>query len=75
MARSKRKNPGCGWTTAESDKQFKAREHRRERRIVRTLDLTVDDPPAIRTFGDPWDGEKDGKQWFDPVKDPKLMRK
>ena len=35
MARSRRKNPGCGTTTAASDKPFKQQEHRRERAALR----------------------------------------
>lgn len=75
MSRSKRKNPSCGMTTAPSDKPFKQREHRRERAALRGLDLAVDDPPQARRFGDPWYGEKDGKQWFDPQRLPEIMRK
>ena len=75
MARSRRKNPGCGWTTAESDKPFKQRAHRCERAAVRNIDLMADEPPSTRTFGNPWHGEKDGKQWFDPQRHPKEMRK
>jgi len=75
MARSTRKNPGCGWTTAGSDKPFKRREHRRERAAVRGINLIADDLPASSAFGNPWRGEKDGKQWFDPRHHPKAMRK
>lgn len=75
MARSRRKNPGCGYTTADSDKPFKQQEHRRERAAVRRLDLTTDEPPVSRQFGNPAHGEKDGKQWFDPKRHPKDMRK
>lgn len=75
MARSRRKNPGCGITTATSDKPYKQREHRRERAAVRSIDLIADEPPASQTFGSPWFGEKDGKQWFDPKRHPKEMRK
>lgn len=75
MARSKRKNPGCGWTTADSEKQFKQRAHRCARAAVRNIDLTAADPPPTRAFGNPRLGEKDGKQWFDPQRHPKEMRK
>lgn len=75
MSRSRRKNPGCGWTTAASDKLFKRREHRRERAAVRDTNLTYDEPPVSRAFGNPWLSEKDGKQWFDPKRHPKEMRK
>ncbi|MEC5292280.1 MULTISPECIES: hypothetical protein [unclassified Aurantimonas] len=75
MARSRRNSPGCGWTTAASDKPYKQQEHRRERAAVRSIDLTAKEPPASRAFGNPWHGEKDGKQWFDPERHPKEMRK
>ena len=75
MARSRRNNPGCGTTTVASDKLFKQREHRRERAAVRRVDLVTDDPPSTRRFGNPWRGEKDGKQWFDPKRHPENMRK
>lgn len=75
MARSRRKNPGCGWTTAASDKPYKRQQHRRERAAVRSINLTAEEPPAGRAFGNPWHGEKDGKQWFDPERHPKEMRK
>ena len=75
MARSRRKNPGSGWTTADSDKPFKQRAHRQERAALRNIDLTAYDPPSARAFGDPWHGEKDGKQWFDPKRHPRDMRK
>lgn len=75
MARSRRKNAGSGWTMAESDKPYKQREHRRERAAMRSMDLTTDEPPSSRRFGNPHFGEKDGKQWFDPKRHPKDMRK
>lgn len=74
MARSRRKTPITGITTADSDKSFKQAEHRRERRAVKALlDAGVEPPPA-KSFGDPWRGEKDGKMWLDEPS-PKLMRK
>ncbi|HQT74705.1 MAG TPA: hypothetical protein PLX84_12270 [Acidiphilium sp.] len=54
---------------------FKQREHRRERAAVRDTNLTYDEPPVSRAFGNPWLSEKDGKQWFDPKRHPKEMRK
>jgi len=74
MSRSRRKTPVVGVTTADSDKLFKQAEHRRERRAVKALVNAGEEPPAAKTFGDPWDGQKDGKvRLRDP--DPKLMRK
>ena len=75
MARSRRKTPIAGVTTAASDKAFKTQEHRRARRALRTLDLTVDDLPQEKQFGDPWRSDKDGKHPFDPTERPELMRK
>lgn len=61
-------------TTAESDKLFKQAEHRRERRAAKArLDVGEELLPA-KAFGDPWDGQKDGKKWLDEPS-PKLMRK
>ena len=75
MARSRRKNSGTGWSTAASDKPFKIKEHRRQRAALRPLDLTVDEPPTAKLYGNPAHGLKDGKQWFDPIRHPNLMRK
>lgn len=62
-------------TTAKTDKPFKAAEHRRERRAVKSLDLTQVETPPPRVFGNPAASEKDGKHVFDPLSFPKLMRK
>ena len=74
MARSIRRTPIVGITTAETDKPFKATERRRERRAVKAA-LKADGPlPDPRAFGNPWAGEKDGKQFLaDP--EPRDMRK
>jgi hypothetical protein len=74
MTRSIRKTPIVGMTTAETDKPYKALEHRRERRAVKVA-LRADEPlPDRRAFGDPWDGDKDGKQFLaDP--EPRDLRK
>ncbi|ELT50986.1 hypothetical protein D584_01293 [Brucella intermedia M86] len=61
-------------TTAESDKLFKEAEHRRERRAVRSAIKAGDDLPHPRKFGDPWDGQKDGKRWLDG-RDSRYLRK
>ncbi|MBB6470251.1 hypothetical protein IHE39_06355 [Aminobacter carboxidus] len=74
MSRSRRKTPIVGMTTAESDKPFKQAEHRRERRAVKAVVKAGEEPPAPKEFGNPWAGEKDGKQWLgDSV--PELLRK
>lgn len=67
MSRSRKKTPICGITTAESEKDDKARAHRQERSHVRRLIETDPDAiPAPKTFGDPWGAAKDGKQYFRP---------
>lgn len=67
MSRSFRKTPVFAVTTARSDKVFKMREHRRERRAVKMAVRMDREVPGSRRFGDPWHGEKDGKvfrwQW------------
>ena len=73
MTRSRRKMPIIPMISAESDKQFKRQEHRRKRAHVRAaLARGDEDMPAPKLFGDPWDGDKDGKQY---VTDPRLLRK
>lgn len=75
MSRSRRKTPIVGMTTAESDKPFKIAEHRRERRSVRAAVRQLEDAPDPKEFGNPWHGEKDGKQWLDLSHRGELMRK
>ena len=75
MSRSYRKTPICGMTTKASDKPFKKAEHKRARRALNACDLSIDDPPAVKAFGNPWGAPKDGKQWIDPTAWPQIMRK
>ena len=75
MSRSHRRTPICGMTTAQSDKACKRRANRQARRAVSALDLTVQDPPGAKLFGDPWKSDKDGKQWIDASRFPEEMRK
>lgn len=63
MSRSTRKTPISGITTADSDKFFKVKEHRRERRSARVALEAGREPPASKAFGDPWKSQKDGKAW------------
>ncbi|MEE9924011.1 MAG: hypothetical protein PBV01_11685 [Brucella anthropi] len=74
MSRSRKKTPVTSMTTAESDKLFKEAEQRRERRAVRSAIKAGDDLPHPRKFGDPWDGQKDGKRWLDG-RDSRYLRK
>jgi hypothetical protein len=73
MSRSRKKKPGGGMTIADSDKPFKAMEHRRERRATAAAIKRGDDPP-VDNYGNPWKAPKDGKQyWADH--DDRWMRK
>lgn len=83
MTRSRRKTPIFGITTAESEKNFKAQEHQRERSAVRDVinGFIVHDPseedatiPAPKKFGNPWAGPKDGRRFWKNAKE-KDMRK
>jgi hypothetical protein len=78
MARSQRRTPICGITTARSEKLDKVEAHRRERRLV--SETLVANPEAAvipheRETSDPWTMAKDGKVRFDPVRLFRLMRK
>ncbi|ANU07673.1 hypothetical protein A6F65_01367 [Paraurantiacibacter namhicola] len=61
MSRSRRRTPKTPVTSAKSEKRYKAREHRRERAAVRASLATGDDVPPAKLFGNPWNGDKDGK--------------
>lgn len=75
MARSYRKTPIGGNAKKNSDKHYKKAEHKRARRATNALDLSDDEPPAEKSFGNPWGAPKDGKRWYDPKRFPKIMRK
>ncbi len=69
MARSYRKSPFCGMTTAESEKKDKQAAHRRERARVRTAFKSAADLdelvlPHFREVSNIWSFAKDGKQRF-----------
>jgi hypothetical protein len=74
MSRSRRKTPIAGLTTADSDKAFKEAEHRRERRAAKATIKAGGEPTDPKAFGNPWAGEKDGKQWLS-ARLPELRRK
>jgi len=63
MSRSKRRTRIFPVTTTASDKRYKVAEHRRERRAVRSAIAALSEPPVEKQFGDPWDGERDGKTY------------
>ena len=75
MTRSKRKTPRIGITGAASEKEFKTKEHRKERIAVKKALAADGNMPARQEYGNGWLGPKDGKVGFDPDEDPKAMRK
>jgi hypothetical protein len=77
MARSRRKTPATGITTADSEKSDKQASHRKVRRAVRQLVPLQRSPllPLEKQLTNPFSLAKDGKARFDPAKHPKLMRK
>ena len=64
VTNSRKKVPIVGMTTATSDKRFKRAEHSRERAAVKIALNQGEEPPSPRNFGDPVQGEKDGKQYL-----------
>lgn len=73
MSRSRRKTLIFPVTCAKSDKEFKTKEHKRERRLFKiklvNKDFEITDVPGHKTFGNPWASQKDGKfPWPDAPK-------
>lgn len=65
MARSIRKIPIFGFTTADSEKSDKKRWNRAFRRISKNKILTNQDLPVkVNAVTDIWDGNKDGKRYL-----------
>jgi hypothetical protein len=78
MARSRKKVPITGITTAASEKADKASAHKRERRAVRTRlheQPAADILPTIREVSNVWTFAKDGKTYLKPGRRTKLLRK
>ena len=76
MSRSHRKTPIRGVTSAEPEKSDKTAAHRKIRRTVRiAVEQEAPVVPHEKQLSNPWSMAKDGKVLFDPVVDPKLMRK
>ena len=75
MSRSYRHTSICGITTAASEKDDKRQWHRRFRHRNRQWVHQDLDPLPWRMVSDPWLMAKDGKQWFDQTRHPRLMRK
>jgi hypothetical protein len=64
MSRSRRKKKIFGISTAETEKQFKAQEHSRERANVRDALNSDREIPHPKKFGNRWAGPKDGRQYW-----------
>ncbi|MGO6895425.1 hypothetical protein ACCT15_16290 [Rhizobium ruizarguesonis] len=47
-----------------SDKPSKKLAHHQERHAVKDALKREEDIPASKAFGDPWNGDKDGKIWL-----------
>lgn len=76
MSRSRRKTPIRGITSADSEKSDKAASHRKVRRAVRiAVKQNASVLPQEKELTNPWSMAKDGKAWFEPAANPKLMRK
>jgi len=60
----------CGGTVHQ--KQFKQKEHRKERHAVKQSIIGNKEIPSPKQFGNEWDSPRDGKHWF---KDKKWLRK
>jgi len=78
MSRSRRKSPFVGWTTAESDRLWKAQSARVvRRRVHQLLDCTGDGdalPGKRWSLVNSWSAPKDGKQRLRDPASP-LLRK
>ena len=78
MSRSRPKHAIAGITTAASEKADKRHANRALRKATRQTLGTVSDEtvfPVVREVSDTWSMAKDGKQFFDPASNRKLMRK
>jgi hypothetical protein len=77
MARSRRKTPIAGVTSAESEKQDKAASHRVYRRTLKqVITPALETPlPTEKQLTNPWSMAKEGKSRYDPDMSPKRRRK
>jgi hypothetical protein len=78
MARSRKKTPISGITTARSEKQDKRLANRKVRRAVKQAlagSGDVDVLPHRRELTNPWTMAKDGKAWFNADRFPEVLRK
>jgi len=78
MSRSRRHTPIQGITTADSEKWDKRLANKTLRHHNKILVNKLGEnaiPLKMNQVMTPWQMGKDGKQYFDPRKDPKSMRK
>lgn len=77
MSRSCRKTPITGIAGSSSEKWYKRFRAKKERaKVKEVLSLGLYDLLEIELAPwNEWDTGRDGKQWFDPLVYPKLMRK
>jgi hypothetical protein len=78
MSRSRKTIPVCGITSARTEKQDKREANRKIRRVVRQRLRVAPDGevlPHVRELSNAWSMSKDGKQFFDPARNPELLRK
>jgi hypothetical protein len=69
MSRSYRHTAIFPVTLAKSDKDFKVRAHKQERRLFKIKLLLgekfeITDVPGKELFGNPWDSNKDGRSYW-----------
>ncbi len=74
MSRSRKKHPAGGWTTAISDKQDKRLSARAWRRLVRVALSMGQEPPHEKEIRNPWNWDKDGRQWFGAALSPQSLK-
>jgi hypothetical protein len=78
MARSRKKTPVHGITTASSEKKDKRLYNRRFRHVCKQalhVNPYLEVLPHLQEYSNPWCMDKDGKARFDPKKHPEWMRK
>jgi hypothetical protein len=78
VARSRKKAPIAGITSAKSEKADKQAAHRKERRKVRqavAADPAPEALPHTREVSNPWAMAKDGKAYLGEAIPPKRRRK
>lgn len=76
MSRSYRKTPIRGITGARSEKLFKRKENRRERRVLKERIQREECHMIYRSkkYGNRWAGPKDGRCWFGDMLNPTHSR-